>query len=145
MELPAQPVQLQKEQSRIQAQELNGNSEEKKLSGSNIIFHLKKDTLKKVTLPSNVHPDDHFSNLFTRKKTDGNCRTILNLKFLNKECDTQNFKMESIRHAIYMIKPEMFLASPDDKNAFYHKEHQKFLKFLVKGKPLQLDAMPCES
>ena len=49
------------------------------------------------------------------------------------------------RHAIY-IKPGMFLASPDIKDAFYsilvHKTHQKFLKFLLKGKALQFNAIP---
>ena len=54
--------------------------------------------------------------------------------------------MESTRHAIYMIKLDMFLASPDTKDAFYsipvHKTHQKFLKLLLKGKALQFNAVP---
>ena len=40
----------------------------------------------------------------------------------------------------------MFLASLDIKDAFYsipvHKTHQKFLKFLLKGKARQFNAMP---
>ena len=54
--------------------------------------------------------------------------------------------MESIRHAIYMVEPGMFLASLDIKDAFYsisvHKTHQKFLEFLLKRKALQLNATP---
>ena len=53
--------------------------------------------------------------------------------------------MESTRHAIYMIKPDMFLASLRIKDDFYsipvHKT-QKFLKFLLKGKALQYNGMP---
>ena len=71
---------------------------------------------------------------------------FLNLKYLNEECYTQNFNMESIRQAIYMIKPGMFLASLDIKDAFYsipaHKTHQRFLKFFLRGKTLQF--MQCQ-
>ena len=63
---------------------------------------------KGVISPTKIQPDGYFSNLFTRKKKDGSYRPILNLKYLNEECYTQHFKMESIRHAIYMIKPGMF-------------------------------------
>ena len=57
--------------------------------------------------------------------------------------------MESRKHAVYMMKPEMFFASLDIKDAFYsvpvYHKHQMFPKFLVKGKPLQLNDMSCES
>ena len=101
---------------------------------------------KGVIIPTKIQPDDYFSNLFTRQKKDGSYRTILNLKYLNEEWYTQHFKMESIRHAIYVINPGMFLASLDIKDAFYsipvHKTHQKFLKFLLKGKVFQFNAVP---
>lgn len=76
-------------------------------------------------------------------------RQFLNLKFLNKQCYTQHLRMESRKHAVYMMKPEMFFASLDIKDAFYsvpvYHKHQTFPKFLVKGKPLQLNDMSCES
>ena len=76
---------------------------------------------------------------------NGSYRAILNLKYLKEQCYTRHFKMESTRHAIYMIKPDMFLASLRMKDDFYsipvHKT-QKFLKFLPKGKALQYNAMP---
>ena len=54
--------------------------------------------------------------------------------------------MESIRQTIYMIKPDMFLASLDIKDAFYfipvHKTHQRFLKIFLKGKALEFNAIP---
>ena len=50
--------------------------------------------------------------------------------------------MKSIRYAIYMIKPGMFLASLDIKDAFYsiavHKTPQKFLR----RKALRFSAVP---
>ena len=101
---------------------------------------------KRVISPTKIQPDDYFSNVFTRQKKNGSYRTILNLEYLNEECCTQHFKMESIRYAIYMIRPGMFLASLDIKDAFYsipvQKTHQMFLKFLLKGKALQFNAMP---
>ena len=46
---------------------------------------------------------------------------------------------------ICMIKPVIFLASLDIKDVFYsvsiYKEHLKFPRFLVKGKPLQFNAI----
>ena len=100
---------------------------------------------KGMIAPTKIQPDDYFSNLFTRQKKDGSYRTNLNLKYLNEECYTQHFKMESTRHAIYMINPGMSKAFLDIKDAFYsipvHKTHQKFLKFLLKGKVFQFNAM----
>ena len=97
-----------------------------------------------MILPTKIQPDGYFSNLFTGKKKDG-YRTILNLKYLNEECYTHYFNMESIKHVIYMKKPGMFLASLDIKDAFYsipvHKTYHKFLKFLFKGKALQFNAI----
>ena len=47
---------------------------------------------------------------------------------------------------MYLIQLGMFLASLDIKDTFYsipvYKTHQKFLKFLLKGKALQFTAMP---
>ena len=63
---------------------------------------------KGVIPPTKIPSDDHFSNIFTRQKEYDSCTTILNLKYLNEECYTQNIKMESIRHAVYMIQLGIF-------------------------------------
>ena len=46
---------------------------------------------------------------------------------------------------MYLVQLGMFLASLDIKDTFYsipvYKTHQKFLKFLLKGKALQFNAM----
>ena len=63
---------------------------------------------KGVISPTKIPSDDYFSNIFTRQKEYDSCTTILNLKYLNEECYTQNIKMESIRHAVYMIQLGIF-------------------------------------
>ena len=50
---------------------------------------------------------------------NGAYRTILNLKKFNEYCTTEHFKMESIKNVINMLKPGMFLASIDIKDAFF--------------------------
>ena len=93
-----------------------------------------------------IENGDYFSNLFTTLKKDGTYRTILNLKFLNKECDTKHFKMESLRNALHMVRRNAFLASIDIKDAFYSvpicDSHKKYLKFSWAGIPYQFEAMP---
>lgn len=95
---------------------------------------------------TDIKDGDYFSSLFTRPKKDGTHRTILNLKYLNEECDTHHFKMESLKQAIHMIRPNAYLASIDIKDAFYtvpiHPGHKKYLKFMWKGIPYQFEAMP---
>ena len=89
---------------------------------------------------------EYFSNLFTALKKDGTYRTILNLKFLNKECRKDHFKMETLQQAIHMIKPGAYLASIDIKDAFYsvpiNEGHKKYLKFMWQGNAFQFKAMP---
>ena len=101
---------------------------------------------KRVITPSVITSDDYFSNLFTTPKKDGTYRTILNLKYLNTDCETHHFKMDSLHQAIHMIRPGCYLASIDIKDAFYsvpiHFQHKKFLKFMWKGKAYQFEVMP---
>ena len=107
---------------------------------------VEKLMMNEVISQTKIQCDYYFSNLFTRQKKDGSYRTILNIKYLDEESYTQPFKMEYIRQAIYMIKPGIFLASLDIRDAFYsfpvRRAHQKFLKCLLKGKTLQFNAMP---
>ena len=106
-----------------------------------------KALLKKGVVSKSIKENgDYFSNLFTTPKKDGTYRTILNLKYLNKECDTKHFKMESLKNALHMVRHNAFLASIDIKDAFYSvpisNSHKKYLKFLWAGAPYQFDAMP---
>ena len=85
-----------------------------------------------------------FSSFFLKK--DGSFRTILNLKYLNEECFTYHFKMETIKQVIHMITPNCYIASLDIKDAFYtvpiYEQHKKYLKFLNPGIAYQFEVMP---
>ena len=98
---------------------------------------------KGVISTSHIEVGDYFSNIFTATKKDGTYRTILNLKFLNKECETHHFKMESLKQAIPMVKSNSYLASIDIKDAFYsvpiHESHKKYLKFMWVGVPYKFE------
>ena len=62
------------------------------------------------------------------------------------ECETYHFKMESLKQAIHMVKPNSFLASIDIKDAFYsvpiHDSHKRYLKFMWESRPYQYNVMP---
>ena len=101
---------------------------------------------KGVVRPCGRDNGEYFSSLFTRDKKDGTYRTILNLKSLNKDCDTAHFKMESLKQALHMVRQGCFMASIDIKDAFYsvpiNEHHMKYLKFTWEGKIFQFCAMP---
>jgi len=101
---------------------------------------------KGVITVSTASQGDFFSTVFVRPKKDGSFRTILNLKYLNEECETYHFKIESIKQVIHMITPGCYLASLDIKDAFYsipiHREHKRYLKFTWQGTFYQFEVMP---
>ena len=86
-----------------------------------------------------------MSGIFTGDKKEGNKRIILNLKKFNKFVNYKHFKMESINNVINLIKPNVYMASIDLKDAFFsvpiHYDHQKYLKFIF-GNLFQFTSMP---
>ena len=48
---------------------------------------------------------DFLSNVFTRKKKDGNMSTTLKLKYLNKHVTYNHFKMESLQDESKIVQP----------------------------------------
>ncbi len=111
-----------------------------------IDVEVRKLLKKGVVEYCNREEGEYFSNLFTTPKKDGTHRTILNLKSLNKDCDTKHFKMESLKQALHMVRQGSYMASIDIKDAFYsvpiQKSHKKYLKFMWAGNMLQFCAMP---
>ena len=67
------------------------------------------------------------------RNTDGGLCLILNLKKLNEKVEYEKFKMETIATVIRLMRPEMFMAKLDMKDAYYSipilGSHQKHLKF----------------
>ena len=60
---------------------------------------------------------------------------ILNLKRLSEFVDYKHFKMESLQNVLELIRPVVYMASIDLKDAFYsvpvHKNNQAYLTFFV--------------
>ena len=64
---------------------------------------------------------------------------------LKKFVNYRHFEVESINNVINLIKPKVYIASIDLKDAFFsvpiHNDHQKYLKFLF-GNLFQFTSMP---
>ena len=95
------------------------------------------------------HENGEFiSNIFLRRKKDGNYRMILNLKCFNENVSKHHFKMESLKSAVKLMKPGCYMASADLKDAYYsvpihqYFSHQTFLKFPWRGKLFQFTCLP---
>ena len=60
---------------------------------------------------------------------------ILNVKGLNKLIDYKHLKMESLQNVLELIRPGVYMASIDLKDAFYsipvHKKQQAYSTFFV--------------
>ena len=71
---------------------------------------------------------------------------ILNLSDLNEYVVYQHFKMESYHDVQNIIKPNVWMASVDLKDAFYsipvHRDYQKYFKFFWQGTFYQFQGMP---
>ena len=89
---------------------------------------------------------EFLSPIFQKIKPDGTCRMILNLKSLNKFIVYQHFKMETISSILKIVRPNMFFASVDLKDAYYtvnvNPKFRKFLKFSWNSKIYKYTVAP---
>ena len=74
---------------------------------------------KKVVVETTQEPDDFISPIFARAKQDCIYRMILNLQKLNEHICYKHFKMESIQNVIDIVKPGVWIAKVDVKDAFF--------------------------
>ena len=103
--------------------------------------------LQKGAVKETCHtPGEFISNMFLRPKKDGSFRPIINLRGLNKFVKYKHFKMETIRSALHLIRPDCFMASIDLKDAYFSipiaKEHRKFLRFIWQSRVYEFTCMP---
>jgi len=61
---------------------------------------------------------EYISNIFTRQKSDGRIRIILNLKQFNKQYGI-HFKMETLQSAITAMRQNCYFGSVDISDAYY--------------------------
>lgn len=86
-----------------------------------------------------VHEEGEFiSNIFSRAKSNGKIRIILNLKPLNKFMVYEHFKMEHIDYVTELIHSNDWFGSIDLSDAYFsvaiHHTHWKYLKFTWNSK-----------
>ena len=101
---------------------------------------------KKVLVPTELKPDSYLSNIFTTANRDNSIRLILNLKTFNQQIRYVHFKTESLRDALQMITPGMWMASIDLWSAYYtipvHPDDRKYFTFSWEGSYFEFTCMP---
>ena len=101
---------------------------------------------KGVIVPSDFVSGDFVSAIFTRPKADGSYRVTLNLKKLNESGRYKHCKLESLYDVLNMILPGAYMASVDNKDAYYsipiNEEYIKFLKRFWDGKYYAFQCIP---
>jgi hypothetical protein len=95
---------------------------------------------------SPVQQDSFFSTVFVRMKKDSSARVIFNCKQLNEFIENIHFKMDTVREAILLMRPNCFFGSIDLKHAYFSvsiaKPFRKFLKFMWQNKAFQFVCLP---
>jgi len=90
--------------------------------------------------------EEFISPIFVTEKSDGGFRLILNLKKLNESIEKIKFKMQTLTSILCLIRPNMFMAKLDIKDAYYSipigKDHQRLLKFKHRDRIYKFHALP---
>ena len=105
------------------------------------------ELLKKGVVVETQHENGEFiSPIFLTAKNDGGYRLILNLKKLNSTIEKKKFKMQTLASILCLIRPNMYMAKLDIKDAYYsipiHEVDQKLLKFEHRGKLYKYTVLP---
>ena len=69
-----------------------------------------------------------YSRLFCVPKPDGSWRPIINLKPMNRFVVKKSFKMETIKNVRQVLRPGMWAATVDLKDAYYHIGETEYAK-----------------
>ena len=82
------------------------------------------------------------SNIFTRPKSDGRIRIILNLKQFNKQyVEKVHFKMETLQSAITAMRQNCYFGSIDISDPYYtipiDENDRRLFRFEFKGTKYQ--------
>ena len=105
------------------------------------------DMCRKGVIVRADHSSEGFvSRIFTRDKSDGSTRIILDLSDFNDCVEYKHFKMDSLQTALNLMSPGCYMASIDWKDAYYSvpikQDYQKYLKFEWEGKMYQYTCFP---
>lgn len=109
-----------------------------KKDSEKLIQEIRKLEQKGVVIQCEHEPGEFISPIFLTPKSDGNFRMILNLKKLNSTLEKKKFKMQTLSSILCLIRPNMYMAKLDIKDAYYSvpimPSHQKLFKFEHEGK-----------
>ena len=85
-----------------------------------------KKAMRKVPLSEARKRPGFYSRLFCVPKPDGSWRPIINMKPMNKYVVKKGFRMETIKHVRQVLRPQMWAATVDLKDAYYHIGELKY-------------------
>lgn len=107
------------------------------------------DLLRKGAIEQVPEMDRHrgvYSHYFLVPKKSGGWRPILNLKALNLAVERRVFRMETLRSIIAVIRPSLWLASLDLRDAYFHvgvrQADRSLLRFGFLGQCYQFKVLP---
>lgn len=105
---------------------------------------LQKQAIRPV--PPQDQDRGYYSTYFLVPKKDGGFRPILNLRWLNLSVRYRRFRMETLRTIIGVVRPGMWMASIDLKDAYFHipinGQHHCFLRFMFRGVVYEFVCLP---
>ena len=108
-----------------------------------------KPLLAKSAIVETKHETREFiSPIFVREKSDGGFCLILNLKSVNEVVEYKKFKMEIISTILHLVRPGMFVAKLDIKDAYYSvpicEDHRSLLKLQYQTSLFKFKVLPNE-
>ena len=107
-----------------------------------IVRMLEKKIISRVT----ACQGQFISSIFTRPKTDGSLRVILNLEKLNDFIQYRHFKIDNLESALKLVSKDCYMASIDLKDAYFsvpiYEGHRKYFRFLWEGDLFQFSCYP---
>ena len=78
-----------------------------------------QNLLKKGVIRNSSHEPGAFISQIFLRKSDGGYRLILNLKKPNESVEYRKLKMETLATTIQLIRPNMYMAKLDIKDAYH--------------------------
>jgi len=126
-----------------QPQPFNFTNDEKQKIRKEISRFLDRQIIEIV---NDTQKGEYISNIFTRPKSDGRVRIILNLKSFNQSfIDKVHFKMETLQSVITNMRKDCYFGSVDIEDAFYsiplHNDDKKYFRFYFEGIKYQFNAL----
>ena len=107
---------------------------------------VRKKAVRKVSWQEAMKKPGYYSRMFCVSKADGSKRPIINLRPMNRFVRKEKFKMETVQNVRELLRPGLWGATIDLRDAFYHvnvhRKSRKFLRFILDGQVYEYTALP---